>query len=107
MANPFQRIASFFRRKPGRIGTPPSARRIPADPAMHARDFSRRYTRDIDLAVSRRMLDLGIDPDQIGMPDRAAGNRHAAFHPDVPDGGNVAPDGRIIVGSGLFNLELL
>jgi DNA-damage-inducible protein J len=42
--NPFRRIADFFRRKPGMIGTPPSQRTIWHDPATDARDFTYRYT---------------------------------------------------------------
>jgi hypothetical protein len=103
MWNLFKRI---FRRK-GMTGTPPSARQIPADPAEHAADFSRRYAEDIDLAVSQRMLDLGIAAERIGMPDYDAGIRQAAFHPHGTLGGNISPDGRIIVDSGVFNLELL
>jgi hypothetical protein len=45
------------------IGTPPSARQISADPAQHAKDFSQRYTLEIDVAVSQRMVDLGLDED--------------------------------------------
>src|SRR4051794_21451844 len=43
-----------LRRSPRMIGTPPSGRQIPVDPADHAEDFSRRwvdrldeYTRDV------------------------------------------------------------
>jgi hypothetical protein len=40
--NPFRRIADFFPRKPGMIGTPPSQRPMWHDPAAHARDFAER-----------------------------------------------------------------
>ena len=54
-------LAARFRpRPPGMIGTPPSQRPMWHDPAAHALDFSRRYAEDIDLAVSQRVMDLGI-----------------------------------------------
>jgi hypothetical protein len=104
--NPFRRILNLFRR-PAMIGPPPSARQVPADPALHALDFSRRYADDIDLAVSQRMMDLGIPEDRIGMPDRDAGIRWAAFYPHGTEGGNNSPGGNLIVDSGLFNFDLL
>ena len=51
--NPFRRIADFFRRKPGMIGTPPSQRQMWHDPAAHARDFAERYAEPLDVIVSR------------------------------------------------------
>ncbi|QEH35352.1 hypothetical protein OJF2_39030 [Aquisphaera giovannonii] len=92
---------------PGMIGAPPSARSPWHDPARHARDFGERHAGLIDYHVESRMLELGIDPVRIGWGDVEAGIRHAAFHPHVGDGGNVSPDGRIIVGSGVFSDELL
>ena len=53
------------------------------------------------------MLDLGIDPARIEMPDYVHGIRHAAFHPHGMESGNISPDGRMIVDSGLFNADLL
>src|SRR5690348_16327325 len=105
--NPLRRLLGLFRRKPGMIGTPPSARQIPADPGLHAVDFSRRYAEPINYHVESRMMELGIDPQRIGMPDVVNGNQHAAFHPAGRDGGNVSPDGRMTVDSGLFNTEYL
>jgi hypothetical protein len=99
--------ARLRRRQPGMIGTPPSARQVPADPAMHALDFSERYAEPLDYDVSQRMLDLGIDPAQIGMPDYAHNIRHAAFHPHGRQGGSISPDGRITVDSGILNPDLL
>jgi len=89
------------------IGTPPSRRGRWPDPAAHARDFSDRYAEDIDLAVSQRMVDLGIPRNRIGMPDDDRGIEWAAFHPLGRDGGYNSPDGRLVVESGLFNLDLL
>jgi hypothetical protein len=77
------------------------------DPAAHARDVAARYAHDLDLAVAERMRELGIHDDQIGMPDEDHGIQWAAFHPHGTEGGNNSPDGRLIVDSGLLNLELL
>ena len=101
-----QRAAARFR-PPAMIGTPPSARPMWHDPAMHARDFAERYAQEIDLAVAERMRELGIHDDQIGMPDGIAGIDWAAFHPHGTEGGNNSPDGRLIVDSGVLNLDLL
>ncbi|MGA2706505.1 MAG: hypothetical protein ABSH35_36280 [Isosphaeraceae bacterium] len=60
--------AKLRRRQPAMTGLPPSARRVPADPAMHALDFSERYAEPLDYLVSQRMLDLGC-------PSRLPGNR--------------------------------
>ena len=87
------------------IGTLPSARPMWHEPAAHARDFADRYAEPMDYYVSQRMTELGIQ--EIGMPDRDAGIQWAAFHPHGTVGGNYAPDGRLIVNSGVFNLDLL
>ena len=73
----------------------------------HALDFAERYAQDLDLAVAQRMCELGIHDDQIGMPDCIMGINWAAFHPHGTDGGNNSPDGRLIVDSGVLNLDLL
>ena len=104
MCNPFKRIRDFFR-KPAMIGTPPSKRPMWRDPAEHAEDFAKRYAEPMDYHVSQRMTELGIQ--LIGMPDRDAGMEWAAFHPHGKAGGSYAPDGRLIVDSGVFNLDLL
>ena len=70
-------------------------------------DFAERYAQEIDLAVAERMRELGIHDDQIGMPDGIAGIDWAAFHPHGTEGGNNSPDGRLIVDSGVLNLDLL
>jgi hypothetical protein len=106
MRNLFKRIRELFR-KPAMIGTPPSARPMWHDPAVHARDFAERYAQDLDLVVAGRMDDMGIHHSQIGMPDDIAGNDWAAFHPHGMEGGNNSPDGRLIVDSGVLNLDLL
>ena len=50
-------------------------------------------------------MELGIDPLRIGMPD--AEGQHVAFHATGNEGGNVDPNGWIIVDSGLFHFDLL
>jgi hypothetical protein len=103
-----KRIAAKLRpAPPAMIGTPPSARSTWHDPAAHARDFAYRYALDLDLSVAERMRELKIHDDQIGMPDSIAGIDWAAFHPHGMEGGNNAPDGRLIVDSGLLNPDLL
>ncbi len=79
----------------------------PPDPADHAQDIALRYARELEYLVSQRMLDLGVDPRQIGASDHQHGIRHAAFHPHYRTGGGVTPDGRINLDSGLLNPELL
>ncbi len=75
------------------------------DPAAHARDFAERYAEPMDYHVAQRMTELGIQ--DIGMPDRDAGIEWAAFHPHGTIAGSYAPDGRLIVDSGVFNFDLL
>ncbi len=106
MINPFRRIASFFRRKPAMIGTPPSARPMWHDPEAHAADFAARYAEPMDYLVSQRMTDLGIPTGQIGSSDLLHGIRHASFMPHDRIGGSNGAGGRLTVDSGVFNLEL-
>jgi hypothetical protein len=94
-------------RQPGMIGTPPSARPMRHDPAAHARDFAERYAEPLDQCVAVRMEELGLTNDEIGMPDDDRGLRWAAFHPLGKQGGYNSPDGRLVVESGLLNLDLL
>ena len=105
MRNPFQRIREFFR-KPAMIGTPPSERSIWHNPAAHARDFAERYAEPMNYHVENRMMELGIDPAQIGVGDPDHGIRHAAFMPHEVDGGGNTPDGRLNLDSGIFNPDL-
>ncbi len=79
----------------------------PSDPANHAADFSRRYAVDLDIAVGQTMLDMGIPPEKIGASDHEQGIRHAAFHPHGRIGGDVTPDGRIVIDSGVMNPDLM
>src|SRR5262245_10588114 len=43
-----------------------AARQSPANPGGHAADFSHRYKQSINYHVESRMMELGIDPQQIG-----------------------------------------
>ncbi len=79
----------------------------PDDPADHAEDFSRRYAVELEYHAAQTMLDLGIPVEKIGAPDAEHGIRHAAFHPHGRVGGDVTPDGRIVIDSGVTNPELL
>ena len=92
--------------KPGMIGTPPSARQIPADPGLHAVDFSHRYFEPMDYHASQRMTELGIPTDQIGSSVPVHGIRHATFIPYEKTGGGNGPGGRLVVDSGVFNPDL-
>jgi hypothetical protein len=105
--NLFDRFLSYFRRhKPAMIGTPPSARQIPADPGLHAVDFSLRYAVPMNYHVENRMMELGIPTHQIGSSVPVHGIRHAAFIPQETTGGGNGPGGRLIVDSGVFNPDL-
>jgi hypothetical protein len=100
-----QRIREFFR-KPAMTGTPPSARSIWHVPKSHARDFAERYAQPMNYHVESRMMELGIDPAQIGVGDPDHGIRHTAFMPHEADGGGNTPDGRLNLDSGIFNPDL-
>ena len=104
--DPFQRILSFFYRRKGMTGPPPSARRIPADPLTHARQFANEYADTLEDFVEGRMHTLNIPDHQIGLPDSSRGLPWAVFHPNGTTGGSVVA-GRIAVNSGVFNPDLL
>ena len=87
------------------IGTPPSARHLPADPELHALDFAVRYAEPLDYHAAHVMIDLEIPRDQIGVAHFLDGIRHATFHPQDM-GGSVSPRGRLTLDSGIFNTEL-
>jgi hypothetical protein len=76
------------------------------DPASHARDFSARYAENIELAVSQRMMDLGVPTACIGFPDPDHGGVWRAFFPHSGRGGVVLGEG-IGIDSGVFNPDLL
>ena len=89
------------------IGTPPSARQIPAHPELHALDFAERYAEPLNYHAEQVMIDLGISDNQIGASAPLHGIRHATFHPQERTGGGVSPEGRLTMDSGIFNTELL
>jgi hypothetical protein len=68
----FRKLAALLKReKPAMIGTPPSARQIPADPLVHAREFANDYADELENYVEGRMHALGVSEQQIGMADRS------------------------------------
>jgi hypothetical protein len=105
-----ERLGNLFRRltekPPGMIGTPPSARQIPADPVAHARQFANEYVDILENYVEGRMHALGIAEHHIGLPDLSRRLPWATFHPNGTTGGSVIGP-KIAVNSGVFNLELL
>jgi hypothetical protein len=106
----FSRLKSAIQRltrQPAVIGTPPSARRIPAHPELHALDFAERYAEPLNYQAEQTMIDLGIPRDKIGCSAPLYGIRHATFHPRERTGGGVSPDGRLTLDSGVMNTELL
>src|SRR4051794_32572793 len=90
--NPFKRIRDLFR-KPGMVGTPPSARSMWYEPAAHARDFAQRYAEALDYVASEHMMQLGIPDRQIGALDVEHGIQNAAFMPHEGGGGGNSPGG--------------
>ena len=103
--NPLRRILDLFRRKPGMIGSPPSARQVSADPGLHSVDFSQRYAHELDYLVAQRMTELGIDRQRIGYRDHTRGGGWYAFFPVEGKGGSVVGP-RIGVDSGVLNPDL-
>ena len=106
MLNLLRRISRFFRPKPAMIGTPPSARQVPADPALHARRFANEYADRLENYVEGRMHALDVAGEQIGLPDLSRGLPWAVFHPNGVTGGSVIGE-KIAVNSGVLNPELL
>jgi hypothetical protein len=96
---------------PGRIGTPPSARGLKAKPedlGEHAQDFAVRYWDLLEAIARKRMREVGVPEDRIGMLDVDNDFRLAAFHTKRLDGGGVhPPTGRINLDAGLFKPDLL
>ncbi len=92
---------------PAMIGTPPSARfpAIPADPADHAVRSAHEWSDVVETYVQKRMRQLGIPEQQIGVRRRERNYRRAAFVPGERDGGGITPDG-INVDSGVLNPQL-
>ena len=88
------------------IGTPPSQRRIPDDPVLHARQFANEYADNLENYVEGRMHQLEIPEHNIGLPDASRGMPWAVFHPNGITGGSVVGE-TIAVNSGVLNPELL
>ena len=78
----------------------------PADPDLHAVDFSHRYFEPMDYHVGNRMTELGIPTAQIGSSVPVRGIQHACFIPHETTGGGNGPGGRLVVDSGVFNPDL-
>jgi hypothetical protein len=96
--------------QPDMIGPSPSERglpAVPADPAEHAVDFSRRYAEDLEIVAGQAMIDLNLTSDQMGAEDHQRGSEHHAFFPKEREGGTVSPDGRVMLDSGIMNPHLL
>ena len=74
----------------------------------HAKEFCTRYHELLEAIVHKRMGEVGVPEDRIGMIDPDFSNRLAAFHPLWADGGGVhSPTGRINLDAGLFVPQLL
>lgn len=89
-------------------GLPPSARGLtgrPADPALHAEALAWEWADVGEAYACKRMRELGITDDKIGVRRRELDYDRAAFLPGERDGGGVTPDG-INVDSGLLNPAL-
>ena len=106
-------IAGKLRRQkpPAMIGLPPSARglkAIPDDIEEHAKDFATRYWEPLEAIARKRMREVGVPEDRIGMLDADNDFRLAAFHPHRTVGGEVHHQtGRINLDAGIFMPDLL
>ncbi len=90
------------------IGLPPSARGLtgrPTDLALHAEVVAHEWVDVGESYCRKRMRELGVPEDKIGVRRRELNYRRAAFLPGERDGGGVTPDG-INVDSGVLNPEL-
>src|SRR3954465_10921063 len=84
-------IADRLRRQkpPAMIGLPPSARglkAIPDDIEENAKAFAPRYWEPLEAIARKRMREVGVPEDRIGMIDADFDFRLAAFHPHQTDG---------------------
>ena len=96
---------------PAMIGLSPSVRglkAIPDDFEEHAKDFAVRYWELLEAIARKRMREVGVPEDRIGMLDPDNDFRLAAFHPEHLAGGGVHPTtGRINLDAGLFKPGIL
>ena len=113
LADVLKRIAAKLRRgkPPAMIGLPPSERGLKAIPdeiEEHAKDFAARYWELLEAIARKRMREVGVPEDRIGMLDTDNGFRVAAFHPHRTVGGEVHHQtGRINLDAGIFMPDLL
>jgi hypothetical protein len=113
LAEALKRITGKLRREkpPAMTGLPPSARglkAIPDDIEEHAKDFAARYWGPLEGIASKRMREVGVPEDRIGMLDTDNDYRLAAFHPHRTVGGEVHHQtGRINLDAGIFIADLL
>jgi hypothetical protein len=113
LAEALKRITGKLRREkpPAMTGLPPSARglkAIPDDIEEHAKDFAARYWGPLEGIASKRMREVGVPEDRIGMLDTDNDYRLAAFHPHRTMGGEVHHQtGRINLDAGIFIADLL
>src|SRR5262245_27544138 len=72
------------------------------------KDFVARYWDLLEAIARKRMREVGVPEDRIGMLDVDNDFRLAAFHPQRLDGGGMhPPTGRINLDAGLFKPDLL
>ena len=106
-------IAGRLRRQkpPAMIGLPPSARglkAIPDDIEEHAKDFATRYWEPLEAIARKRMREVGVPEDRIGMLDADNDFRLAAFHPHRTTAeAYILQTGRINLDAGIFKPDLL
>jgi hypothetical protein len=96
--------------RPGVIGPSPSERglpAVPADPAEHAVDFSRRYADDLEIATGEVMIDLGLTQHEMGLRDPDRNREHHTFFPNERDCGGITQKGQINLDSGVMNLSAM
>ncbi len=96
---------------PAMIGLSPSARGlkpIPEDIDEHLVDFYTRYWEPLEEIAQKRMREVGVPEERIGMLDVDNDYRLPVFLPKQLDGGGVhPPTGRINLDAGLFEPGLL
>ncbi len=113
LAEALKRITAKRRREkpPAMIVLPPSARglkAIPDDTEEHAKDFAVRDWEPLEAIARKRMREVGVPEDRIGMLDTDNDFRLAAFHPHRTVGGEVHhQSGRINLDAGIFIPDLL
>jgi hypothetical protein len=96
---------------PAMIGLPPSARGLKAIPDNiedHAKDFATRYWEPLEAIARKRMREVGVPEDRIGMIDGDFNYRLAALRARQVDRGGVhPPTGGINLDAGIFKPGIL